>query len=248
MSKADGPRGVVHIHTAFSSDGRLAPADIAALCRKKGLSFAAISDHAEDMDEADMHRLVRECEEQSRNGILLIPGLEHRFRGGVHILALGQDRVVRGESGLDTLRILANCGCALIAAHCRPDDYLPDSLLEKLTAVEIWNVSRHTRYLPASGCMAAYRRWARKHQTLYAIGGLDMHTGCEFGCEVRLELACEMTAEAVLAEIENGRFSTQGRFASFDSRPLKGLGELAFAAGDVLVGVRDMRNRVMCRD
>ncbi len=247
MRKADRPRGIVHIHTTYSSDGRLTPADVAGLCRERGLSFAAIADHAEDVDAAALSRLVRDCEEQSDDGLLLIPGLEHRYQRGVHVLALGQDRVVNGESRLDALMTLATAGCGLVAAHCVVGDHLPDSLLQMLTAVEIWNVSRHTRYLPASGCMAAYRRWATKYPRLYAIGGLDMHVGCEWGCEVEIQGPCGLTINDVLAALKRGRFSTQGRFVAFGSRPAGGLRGVAFAAGDALVGVRDIRNRVMCR-
>lgn len=107
------------------------------------------------------------------------------------------------------------------------------------------DVSRHTRFLPTTKCLAAYREWAGDYPSLFAIGGLDMHVGNEWGCEVALDRACELTSDAVLARIRAGEFVTKGRFLSFGSRPAGGIRGLAFAAGDALAGARSVRNRVL---
>jgi hypothetical protein len=244
MRQTQRPRGVVHVHSTFSCDGLLSLGEIARICRERGLAFAALSDHAEDLDEETVSALVRGCEEHSRDGFVLVPGVEHRFERGVHILALGQRQLARFQSPIDTFSALADEGCALVAAHCATGHDLPPRLLEMLAAVEIWNVSRHTRFLPTTGCRAAYRQWAAAYPSLFAIGGLDMHVGNEWGCEVALDRACELSPDAVLARIRAGEFITKGRFLSFGSRPSGGIRGLAFAAGDALAGARNVRNRV----
>ena len=245
MRKADCPTGIIHVHTAASADGLLDVDDIAQMCRDRGLSFAAITDHAEDMNEERMNALVRACDEHSKDSILLIPGLEHRYMHGVHVLALGQRRLIRTESALSLFQALLSEKCVLVAAHCAAHEDLPASMLEILSAVEIWNVSRHTRYLPISGCLNAYRRWAAEYPNLYAIGGLDMHRGHEWGCEVVLNRTCGLTEDSVLAALRTGEFITKGRLLSFGSRPTGGVRALAFTAGDALAGVRDARDRVL---
>lgn len=247
MRQVERARGIVHVHTALSADGVLDVADIAAMCRERGLAFVAITDHAEDMTEHSLAALARDCEEHSRDGLVLIPGLEYRFRGGVHILALGEQRLDSRETTVESLDELVRQGCLLVAAHCAASEELPARLLEILSAVEIWNVSRHTRFLPAKGCAAAYRRWAQAYPDLFAIGGLDMHRGNEWGCEVVLDNPCELKAQAVLAAIRAGAFSTRGKLVSFGSRPSRGVRDLAFVAGDLLAGVRDARNRALYR-
>jgi hypothetical protein len=244
MRQDERRRGIVHVHTERSADGLLSVGEIARMCRARGLAFACIADHAEDLDEDAVASLVRECEEQSGDDFVLVPGLEHRFGQGVHILALGQKRPVRFDTRMDTLSALAD-ECVLVAAHCTSRHDLPPRLLEMLSAVEIWNVSRDTRFLPKSGCFAAYRRWAGAYPSLYAIGGVDMHRGTEWGCEVVLEGACELTADAVLGRLRAGEFVTRGTFLSFGSRPTGGARGIAFAAGDALAGARDARNRVL---
>jgi len=245
MGQVEPARGVVHVHSAFSADGLLSIDEIAHRCIERGLSFAALTDHAEDVDQAAMHRLVAACESRSRDGFVLIPGLEHRLSERVHVLALGQKRLLDAPGVVRTLEAAAGAGCMLIASHCAIDSDIPPRVLEILSAVEIWNVSRHTRFLPARGGLAAYREWSRAYPNLLAIGGLDMHSGGEWGCEIVLERNCEITQETVLSELRAGRFRTRGRFASFDSRPAGGVRDAIFAVGGVLAGVREARDRML---
>ena len=247
MRQAECPRGIVHVHTSFSCDGLLPPGEVARICRKRGLAFAALADHAEDVNDDTMAMLVRECEHYSRDGFVLVPGIEHRFQPGIHILALGQRRLAHVQSPTEMFSALAAEGCVLVAAHCAADGDLSDSLLEMLAAVEIWNVSRDTRFLPTSRSFAAYRWWAAAHPNLYAIGGLDMHAGNEWGCEVVLDPHCEPTYGAVLSGLRQGQFVTRGSFLSFGSRPTGAMRGFAFAAGDALASARNVRNRVLCR-
>lgn len=245
MQGTGGIRGVIHVHTELSFDGKLAAARIADSARCRGLAFAAIADHAESLDDQALCKLVEDCHANSNSDFVLIPGLEHRYRRGVHILALGQTQPVRATSTVGMLRSLAEEGCVLVAAHCSTPQDLPRELLEVLTAVEIWNVTRDTRLLPTSRYLPVYQRWSRDYPNLYAIGGLDMHKGNEWGCEVVLDQPCDASAESVLGSLRAGRFSTRSRFLSFGSRPTGGARSIAFAAGDALAGVRDIRDRML---
>ncbi len=244
MRGTSATRGIVHVHTELSFDGILQPATIAQKCRQRGLAFAAITDHAESMTEKLLDRLVTECAAQSGPDFVLIPGLEHRYKHGVHVLALGQSTWVTGSSAEAMLRALTVDGCVLVAAHCATPTDLPHEVIEMCTAVEIWNVARDTRLLPTTRQVQVYRKWAESYARLYAVGGLDMHKGTEWGCEVLLGSMCELTAASVLEELRAGRFSTTSRLFSFGSR-LGGGRKIAFAAGDALVGVRNLRDRVL---
>lgn len=240
-------RGVIHLHTSFSFDGSLSPARIAALCRDRGLSFAAIADHAESMDEDSMRRLAGECEEASGEDFVMIPGLEHRFRRGIHILAFGQRRLVPARNLAEMFEEIHADGCVLVAAHCTSAGDLPRELVEILTAVEIWNVGRDTRVLPTSRQIPVYRRLAKAYPWLYATSGLDMHKGNEWACETVLDPPCEASDTEVLDRLRQGQFATESRWYSFSSRPAGGYRELAFVAGDVVYGIREVRNRLHSR-
>lgn len=245
MREAGSARGVVHVHTEMSFDGTLSLSRIAELCRRRGLSFAAITDHAESMNSGLLDRLVDECTANSDSDLVLIPGLEHRYSSSVHILALGQSKWVSASSTLGTLKLLASDGCLLIAAHPTSPYDLPSELLEIMTAVEIWNVGRDTRLLPTTRQFPVYKKWAASYPNLYAIGGLDMHKGSEWGCEVVLDPPCEISSDSVLRALKAGQFSTRSGLLTFGSRPSGGVKNLAFAAGDVLAIARDLRNHVL---
>lgn len=244
MNNCRHVRGIIHVHTTHSHDGILSPEKIASLCKARGLNFAAITDHVEDMDENSMQRLVIECDKYSDGSILLIPGLEHRTSHGIHILALGQRKLVPRTSLTEFLALLAKeHGCVLIGAHnysC--DNLLGDSILQ-LHAMEIWNISRDTRYLPISAAFRAYKCSRSYKPDMMAVGGLDMHRGHEWGCQLRLYNCHSLTIEDVLSSVRRGDFLNRGKFVSFSSRP--GLGAfraLVAKAGDTLIHIRKVRD------
>lgn len=242
MRKTRCVRGIVHVHTAGSRDGFLSPWEIADMCEGQGLSFAAITDHVEDMTPSSMERLVADCAEHSQRGFVLIPGLEHRFARGIHILSLGQYELTPPGKIIQTLRLLANQDGVLIAAHCKNSRDIPGELLELLTAIEVWNIGRDTRYLPTSAAIRAYFRCLPNKPDLLAIGGLDLHRGREWGCEVMVYLSDECSPDAILSALRRGDFATTSRLFSFSSRPSRTTGILAFRVGDVLSRIRSIRD------
>lgn len=243
MQEAQPLRGVAHLHTVFSHDGALTPSRIADMCAARGLSFAAISDHAEDMDEGSMAELVRQCKACSGPGFALIPGLEHRLVDGVHMLALGQRRLLEGCGGMDLQEWLAREGCVLVLAHCNDCGKVLGDMVRSIHALEVWNVAHDTRYFPTSGGAHAYRCCTGLNPGLLALGGLDMHTGREWGCELVLDGRCPVRPQDILRKVCRGEFTNRGRFVSFSSRPgFRGVNSILSKAGDTLVRVRDIRD------
>ena len=244
MQKTRQIRGVIHIHTACSRDGFLSTLEIADMCEAQGLSFAAITDHAEDMSPDSMTKLAAECSEHSRRDLLLIPGLEYRFAHGIHILVLGQREFVPPEPVIPSLQQLSNQGCMLIAAHCRNSRDIPDELLESLSAMEVWNIARDTKYFPTSTAIRAYFRCLSRKPDLLGIGGLDLHRGREWGCEILLDVSGIYEVSAVLSSLHQGKFITSGRLFSFSSKPSHTTDMFAFRIGDAVARIRDVRDAV----
>src|SRR5689334_7088362 len=88
-------RGVFHVHSVFS-DGEALLERLVEIFRQSGMSFAAVSDHAEVFDEARMEEYVLLCESLSDCRLLVIPGFEFALHGGnTHILGYGITRRVR---------------------------------------------------------------------------------------------------------------------------------------------------------
>src|SRR5262245_34165832 len=85
-------KGVLHVHSVFS-DGEESLDCLVETLRQAGMSFAAVSDHAEAFDDRQMEDYVRICEALSTESFLVIPGLEFALYGGaLHILGYGITR------------------------------------------------------------------------------------------------------------------------------------------------------------
>lgn len=170
--------GAVHVHTAYSHDGRDSIAEIAEWARKAGLAFVAITDHAEDFDAAAFDRLRAECIEESRDGLEIIPGLEFRFPGhtGFHLLACGLAQWIEPTTPEEFLSMARAHAQLLIAAH--PviwRNVYPLSLLGQFDAIEVWNATYNTRYLPDPAAVRTVRALRSAGATTLAIVGLDQH-------------------------------------------------------------------------
>jgi hypothetical protein len=170
--------GAVHVHTAYSHDGRDSIAEVADWARKAGLAFVAITDHAEDLDGAAYERLCAECAEQSRDGLEIIPGLEFRFVGhtGFHLLACGLSRWIEPATPEEFLSLARAHAQLLIAAHpvIWRNSY-PPALLRQFDAIEVWNATYNTRYLPDPAAVRTVRALRRDGADTLAIVGLDQH-------------------------------------------------------------------------
>src|SRR5262245_10745593 len=91
-------KGILHVHSLFS-DGEEPLERLITLFKGFGMSFVAVSDHAEVFDEARMEEYVALCESLSDDKFVVIPGLEFALHGGgVHILGYGVTRRVRFSS------------------------------------------------------------------------------------------------------------------------------------------------------
>ncbi len=82
-------KGIIHVHSDFSRDGLHSVADLAEFARQSGFRFVGLTDHAEDLSEEHMQSLRQECEKHSDESCVMIPGLEFRCSGDIHILGLG---------------------------------------------------------------------------------------------------------------------------------------------------------------
>src|SRR5436309_15089673 len=88
-------KGVLHVHSVFS-DGEEPLDRVVEPLRQAGMSFAAVSDHAEVFDDLRMEDYVWICETLSTETFVVIPGLEFSLYGGeIHILGYGITRRIR---------------------------------------------------------------------------------------------------------------------------------------------------------
>lgn len=202
--------GVVHLHSAYSHDGKDALPRLRAWALSRGLRFVGLTDHAEDFDEARFAAFRRECASLSDQDVSLIPGLEYRFAGytGLHLLALGLTRWIAPATPEAFIADTKGATRLTIAAHPVLFKYqAPPEVLAGIDAIEVWNANYNTRYLPDPRAIRLLHEVRRTRPDVVGIAGLDQHDAAnDRGTRVIVDAA----AKDPLAEIRAGRFENQG--------------------------------------
>ncbi len=187
----------LHVHTTHSHDGRCTVEQAVAAARAAGLSGIAVTDH----DSIAGHP---EAKKFSRDGFLVIPGMEVSSADG-HIVALGISELVpKGLPAAETVALIRKQGGAAIAAHPFAPVRRPDIVYRaKFDAIEGLN----SRAILLSNPLA--QRFAKKNN-LAVVAGSDAHHCADIGM-ARTHIDCELKMDAILEKIKRGGTSISGR-------------------------------------
>jgi hypothetical protein len=209
--------GVLHVHSDFSHDGLDSLDALRAFAEKRGIAFIGLTDHAEDFDAHRFEVYVERCRAASTDRVRLIPGLEYRFTGfkGLHLLALGLTRWICGDTPMALATEARGAAGLTILAHPVLTKYsVPEELLDRIDAIEVWNAAYNTRYLPDPRAIRLLQRAQRSRPHLVGTAGLDQHDSRN-DRETRVVLASP--APDPLGELRAGRFVNRGRTMAFDA-------------------------------
>src|SRR5262249_39261561 len=129
-----------HIHSVFS-DGDESLEQIVQTFKNDGMSFIAMTDHAEVFDDARMQRYVVLCESLSTADFLVIPGLEFAMKGGsLHILGYGITNRVRASNMESLVDGIHDAGGLAVLAHPpRGSINMIHGIKSRLDGIEVWN-------------------------------------------------------------------------------------------------------------
>jgi hypothetical protein len=213
---SDEHAGVVHVHSDYSHDGKDSLDRLREFALQRGIRFVGLTDHAEDLDAERFDAYVAHCERLSDDRVRLIPGLEFRFAGytGLHLLALGLARWIEPRTPVEFIEWTRGVATLTIAAHPVLARYrIPDQVLDGIDAIEVWNASYNTRYLPDPRAIALLHMVRRRRPDVVGTAGLDQHDSRN-DRETRVVVA---NLAHPLDEIRAGRFINRGRTMRFDS-------------------------------
>lgn len=102
----------IHIHSSYSSDGRVSPEEILRHAKKIELDGIAITDHNEIKGSVKLWK-----ENKNTKAFVVIPGMEVSSIEG-HILALGvMELIPRGQTPEETIQKITDLGGVAIASH-----------------------------------------------------------------------------------------------------------------------------------
>jgi hypothetical protein len=94
---------------------------------------------------------------------------------------------------------------------------LPHDVRAGIGAIEVWNASYNTRYLPDHRAIALFQSVKRERPDVVAIAGLDQHDGAN-DRRIRIVLTDASDNAAPLGALRAGRFTNRGLTMSFGAR------------------------------
>jgi hypothetical protein len=215
-------KGFIHVHSEFSRDGLLSVADLADFARESRFRFVGITDHAEDLEPEDRKSLRRQCEENSDDACVMIPGLEFCCDGDVHILGLGITGDLSGPDPVALAAQIREAGGVAILAHPSRNGYqCPQELYRVLSGVEVWNAAYDGRFVPPLANLRLLQEARTTHPAVAAFGGADLHALYQppgVVVQLRLNSGTSVDAGIILQELESGNFTIRGKYLRFDGQ------------------------------
>ena len=212
-------KGVLHVHSVFS-DGEESLDRLVETLRQAGMSFAAVSDHAEGFDDRQMEDYVRICGALSTESFVVIPGLEFALYGGeLHILGYGITRRIRFVGMEDLVdRIHDSGGIAVLAHPPLGSINMIGPIRGKLDGIEVWNGPYDGPRAPRAGSFQLLRRIRMRNAKAAAYCGVDLHKIGQIRKAVYAEVEVErLETGAILAALRAGRFTLHGSNMSIPS-------------------------------
>jgi len=161
----------MHIHTAYSPDGMVAPVDVLKIAKKLGLSAVAITDHNE---------IKGALKAKNAKIINVIVGEEVSTSGG-HVLAYNiQSLIPRGLSVGETIDMIHDEGGIAVIAH--PYRFWSGvgeketlNNIDKVDGIEIFNARSKKKDNEKARAL-----WSKNAQKLFTAGS-DAHFSDELG-------------------------------------------------------------------
>jgi hypothetical protein len=222
-------KGALHVHSTLSGDGTMTIAELRRWYRGHGYQFIALTEHAEDLDEAGVERLEAESQANSDEWFRVIPGLEFSADPTLHLLGLGVTRLFPQANLLAVIgHIHAEDGLAVLAHPRRCGWNCPAEILREIDAVEIWNVGYDGKFLPPAASLGLFAGWKRVNPRLLGVAGHDLHRRKSF-YDVAVEVnAAELSRDAILMGLRRRRYEIRSRFFRANSAGRISPGRAAF--------------------
>jgi PHP domain len=227
-------RGIVHVHSVYSYDGKNTLEQIAALGRQRGYDFIGVTEHSDTFDRAKMAAFVAECRGLSDPSLILIPGIEFSCAGRLHLLALGIDQFSDAKDPVELTKFIQGQGGLAVVSHPSRYGYqIPSPLVAVMDGVEVWNASYDSRFVPDRKVVELWRTLKRDNEALTGFGGQDLHHIAPIR-HVTLVLpngGPELTSVAVLGQLRHKAFFISNGYLRMGCGQPPGPAQRALIAG-----------------
>lgn len=188
-------------------------AELVRWYRQQGYQFLAMGEHAESLNEAKAQVLREQAIESSNDKFCVIPGMEFKAKGNLHILGIGITRLIPEKDPLSLIDGIHNQGGMAILAHpMRIGRDCPPDVLRALDAVEIWNVAYDGKYLPSGQGINRFINMRRVSPKLLAVASHDFHqTGSFYDVAIETNVG-SLSPGTILENLRQARYEIRSRF------------------------------------
>jgi hypothetical protein len=213
-------RGIVHVHSNFSYDGKHSLLEIAQAARSIGLDFVCMTEHSDTLDPHKVSSIAKECETLSSPDFLMIPGIEFTCLDNLHLLGIGIKSYISSSDPVEVSRFIQQEGGLSVIAHPMRKQYqMPPTLLSVVNGIEIWNVVYDGRYFPNAMALDLYSKAKISNPGLVAFLGRDLHRLRNYHeTSIRLE-DCELDERMILDALRTGKFRNMSTWYLISAKP-----------------------------
>jgi predicted metal-dependent phosphoesterase TrpH len=199
-------KGIIHVHSTYSYDGKLSLSELRELLLEKGMSFCFVTEHTDFLTTEQAQLFVQECKALSGSQFVFIPGFEVPYKNA-HVLLLGTEVFLSQHADAQILAQWASRASLTVLAHPVRNRFVVDeALLSALSGIEIWNQQYEGKKVPRPRSVELLRSLQEKKPGLLATGGIDLHRVEHFGSPVYTVEVEHLTAEAVTEALKNGSY------------------------------------------
>jgi hypothetical protein len=212
-------RGVAHVHSTRSFDGKCSYAELREILSGAGLHFACMTEHIEGLTQGDIDAILEDCAQHSDDRFLFIPGIEMDCFT-IYFLGIGPTRVDFASNQSIYASLLPRARLCVLSHPIKAAYEYPDSILDQCHGVEILNAKHDGKFYFRPGSERLLRRVRRDRPGVVPLVGLDLHfPGQLCPIHMRLRQAGRLRPDFVLEELTAGRVDFYDGDTRLDSLP-----------------------------
>lgn len=199
-------KGIVHVHTTYSYDGKVSLKELRDFLLERGISFCFVTEHTDFLTREQAQLFVQECRALSGSQFVFIPGFEVPYKDA-HVLLLATELFLAQTADASVLTQWAqSAGLTLLAHPVRNKFMVDDTLLSVIDGVEVWNQQYEGKKVPRPHSVALLQTLQEKKPALVATGGIDFHRKEHFGSPVYTVEVEHLTQEAIVSAFKDGAY------------------------------------------
>lgn len=199
-------KGVIHVHSTYSFDGKESLASLKEFLMSQGISFCCLTEHTDQMTIEQAQMFVQECRSLSGSQFVFIPGFEVPYKDA-HVLFIGSEMFFGQQADAAILAQWKERSVLTILAHPVRNRFEVDTALASaIDGIEIWNQQYDGKLVPRPRAAELLRSLQNTNHDLVATGGLDFHRREHFGAPVfKIEVG-HITSSDILAALKTKSF------------------------------------------